>query len=90
MQVASVNTIKLNCNITTGAYYNNIPSHTIYECPINIPSRYALQEIIANNIFSPINTPCIENITLTVYGQDENLVNFQAEKIVVRLQLKQF
>lgn len=89
VEIVKVINIRIECNITSGAYYNNELSHTIFEFDVNVEPGYRLTKEPANIIYLPILTNSIDNITLTVVDQDGDLVDFNNEKITIRLELKQ-
>lgn len=90
VEVIKVCTVRVECNITSGAYYNNELVHTIHEFGVNVDPGYAISEVPHNIIYYPINTRTISNITLKIIDQDGDLINFQNELIVVRLELKEW
>lgn len=90
VNVIKVRTIHLETNITGGAFYNDTPSHTIYEFAIDVDPGYAIDETPKNLIYLPVtNRREIHNITLRVLNQNFEVVNFRGEEIIVRLELKQ-
>lgn len=89
VQIVKVITIHIDCNITTGAFYNNNPSHTIFEFAPSVNPGYAINIEPKNLIFLPVNNKReINNITLEILDQNSESVNFRGEEIVVRLELK--
>ncbi len=88
VNIVKVRTIHIDSNITVGAYYNNKPTHTLYEFPISVDPGFAIDEIPKNLIYLPVVCNEINNITLTVLDQDFNLVNFRGEEIIIRLELR--
>lgn len=81
--------IKIQCNITGGAYCNNQQTHTIFEFDVNVEPGYRLTKEPSNVIYLPVlPKDRIENITLRIEDQDGELVDFQDEKVVIRLELK--
>lgn len=80
--------VRVECSKTTGSYYNGKLFHTLYEFPLDLPPGDAFQNTPKNVIFMPLNTKEINNITLTICDQDDDLENFRGENIVVRLELK--
>jgi len=87
-QITKLHSIRLDCNIVTGAYYNGKLSHTVFEFPLRVPPGYMITEVPKNIIYLPITSNQIDNITLDILDQDGRQVNFQGEMIVVRLELK--
>lgn len=89
VNIVTTRTIHLDSNLTSGAFYNNRPSHTIYEFAIDADPGFAIDETAQHLIYLPINRREIHNITLQILNQDSELVNFRGEEVIVRLELKQ-
>lgn len=89
VDIVKVRTININCNITTGAYFNDTPSHTLYSFTVNVDPGFAIDEIPRNIIYLPIiNKQDISNITLFILDQNFKPVNFQNEEVQINLELK--
>jgi hypothetical protein len=89
VDIVKVRTVQINCNITTGAFYNHHPSHSIYEFAIGVNPGFAIDETPRNLCYLPIiNKREIPNITLNIVNQNFKPVNFRGEKVIVRLELK--
>ncbi|KAJ8912761.1 hypothetical protein NQ315_016718 [Exocentrus adspersus] len=54
VNIIKVRTIHLDCSITSGAFYNDRPSHTIYEFAVSADPGYAIDETPTNLIYLPI------------------------------------
>lgn len=76
VQAVSVITIRVECNITSGAYYNDDIVHTLHEFGIDVDTGYAINEVPKNIIYYPLNTRTISNITLTFCDQNSEKINF--------------
>jgi hypothetical protein len=88
VDIIKVATIRIECNITTGAYMNNNLVHTLYEfAPKELPG-FAIKEQPSHVIYLPVNVSRIQTITLRIVDQDGDLVNLRGELIEVRLELK--
>ena len=89
VNIIKVITVRIECNIITGSFYDNKRSHTLYEfAPLSDPG-YSLNIEPNNLIYLPVvNSRSISNITLKILDQDGELVNFRGENIIIRLQLK--
>lgn len=90
VRIIKVVTIRVECNITTAAFYDARLSHTLYEFAPSVEPGYSINIEPRNIIYLPINTTRIDQITLTLLDQDGDLVNFRGEEIVVRLELKRY
>lgn len=89
VNIVKVRTIHIDCNLTSGAFYNDRPSHTIYEFAIHDNPGFAIDETPKNLIYLPISQKKdINNITLKVLDQNFQPVNFRGEEIIVRLELR--
>lgn len=87
VSILKVNAIRVECNITTGAYINGRKVHTIHEFFPSVPPGYKIIEVPSNVIYLPITTRIIDNIQLRIVDQDGDLVNFRGEVITIRLHL---
>lgn len=88
VEICKVTSIRIECNITASAYYNNYLSHTLFEfSPVEDPGHKINIEP-KNIIYLPVNAGTIDNITLRIVDQDGRLINFRGETIVIRLELK--
>lgn len=88
VNIHSVNTVAINCNIASGSYRNGIPGHTIYEFGPAVPPGYKLTHEPSPVIYFPTNVQLIDNITLTLTDQNGNIVDFRNEIITIRLHIK--
>ena len=88
VDIIQVTTIRLECNIISGTYYVNNPSHTLYEFTPTVDPGYSIIIEPRNLIYLPVNRTTIDNITINLLDQDSRPVNFRGEEIVVRLELK--
>lgn len=88
VDIIKVRTIHIDTNITSKAFYNDKPSHTIYEFAVAADPGFAIDETPQHLIYLPVSTTEIHNITLKILDQDSELVDFRGEKIIVRLELR--
>lgn len=88
VNILKVNAIQIQCNITTGAFMNNLPAHTIHEFAINVSPGYKLDEIPRNLIYLPVNVKEISCLKVWIVDQAGRLINFRGEEITLRLHFK--
>lgn len=88
VNITNINSIRIECNLTTGSYINGKLSHTIYEFFPCVPPGYKILEYPKNTIYLPLSKRVIDEISVQIVDQDGNLVSFMNELITVRLHLK--
>lgn len=88
MNILNVNTIRVECNITTGAYMNNQLAHTIHAFFPSVPPGYKIIEIPKTVIYLPVIAREIHNLQLRLVDQNGNLINNRGETITIRLHIK--
>lgn len=88
INIIKVNTIRIECNIVSGAYLNNSHVHTIHEFSTVVGPGYKIVEVPRNVIYLPVNVKQLTSLTLKIVDQDGDLINFRGETITVRLHLK--
>ena len=87
--ILKVNALRVECNITAGAYINGQRVHTIHEFFPAVPPGYKIIEVPSHVIYLPITVNCIDHLQIRIVDQDGDLVNFRGEVITIRLHLKQ-
>jgi len=86
--ILKVNALRVECNITTGAYINGQKVHTIHEFFPAVPPGYKIIEIPSQVIYLPIAARSISHLELCIVDQDGQAVNFRGEVITIRLHIK--
>jgi hypothetical protein len=86
--VVKVNSLLIECNITTGNYKNGAASHVIHQFFPSVPPGYKIIESPDHVTYLPISVKTITNITIKVLDQDGDLVNFRGETVTIGLHLK--
>ena len=84
--ILKINSIRVECNITTGAFINK--GHTIHEFFPNVPPGYKIVESPPHVIYLPVAVRAIDSLQLKIVDQDDNLINFRGEIITIRLHIK--
>ena len=80
--------LRVECNITRGAYINNKKVHTIHEFFPAVPPGFKIIEIPSKVIYQPLGVRSIHHIQLKIVDEYGDLVNFRGETITVRLHIK--
>ena len=88
VRILKFNVIRVECNITTGAYINNNKVHTIHEFFPAVAPGFKIIEIPSKIIYQPIHVNSIENIQLKIVDEDGDLIDFRGETITIRLHIK--
>ncbi|KAL7289984.1 hypothetical protein TKK_0000622 [Trichogramma kaykai] len=88
ISITGINSIRVECNIATGAYLNGDRVHTIHEFYPTVNYGYKIVEIPSSIIYMPVSTTCIDNIQLQIVDQEGRFVDFQGETITVRLHIR--
>ena len=88
VKILRVNALRVECNLTAGAYLNGERVHTIHEFFPAVPPGFKIIEIPAQVIYLPITVNIINSIQIRILDQDGNLANFREETITIRLHIK--
>lgn len=86
--IIKVNALRVECNITEGAYINQEKVHTIHEFFPAVPPGYKIIEVPKQIIYLPITVKIIDHLQLRIVDQNGDLVNLRGEVITIRLHLK--
>lgn len=88
VRILKINSLRVECNITVGAYINGEKVHTIHQFFPSVPPGFKIIEVPSHIIYLPIGVKCIDYIQLRIVDQDGDLVNFRNEVITIRLHIK--
>lgn len=88
VDISSVYTIRVECNIARGSYTNGKESHVIHEFFPTVEPGYKIVEAPSTIIYLPVNAQKVSNITVQLRDQEGRLINLRGETLSVRLHLK--
>ena len=88
IDIFSINTIRVECNIATGSYVNGSIAHTIFAFSPNVPPGYKMALSPRTIIYNRINTSTIDRLSISIVDQDGRPVDFGGELVTVRLHIK--
>lgn len=88
LNINSVNTIKITCNIAKGSFHNGKSSHTVYEFSPNVNIGRKLIEKPNNLIYYPLTTNIIDSISVELLDQDYRPLYNLGDKITIILHIK--
>jgi len=88
INIISVNTIRVECNVARGSFENGREGHVLHEFFPSVGTGYKIVEVPNTIIYLPVNVRRIDNLTVTLRDQNGRLVNFRGETISLRLHLR--
>lgn len=88
VKILKVNSIRVECNITGGAYINKEKVHTIHQFFPAVPPGYKIIEIPSQVIYLPITVKTIDYLQIRIVDQDGHSIDFRSEVITIRLHIK--
>ena len=86
--ILKINFLRVECNITTGAYINGQRVHTIHEFFPVVSPGYKIVEVPSHIIYLRITVQEIYHLRLKLINQDGQFVNLRGEIVTIRLHIK--
>ena len=89
VNILSINSIFVNIDIIDGSYVNGKTKNTIYSFFPNVAPGFKIIESPVNLVYLPILPYTIQNLSLSITDQDENLLNLRGEKLTARFHIRE-
>lgn len=88
IDIMTVNSVLIHCNIIEGSYLNQWKKPIIYSFFPNVPPGFKLVEEPKTVIYFPVTIPTINTIHIWFTDQNEKPITLRGETITMRLHLK--
>lgn len=88
VNIQPVNTIRIDCDLSTGSFHNGQRTHTIFEFSPSVDPGYKINIQPKHLIYLPVTKRRISELTISIVDQNGDLVDFQGETITCRIHLK--
>lgn len=88
VNIIRINIVRIECNVTSGAYTNGKSSHVIHEFFPQVPPGFKISECPNSVIYLPVTANLINHINIQIVDQDNRLIDFGSEEVTVRLHLR--
>ena len=88
VNILTVNSIFVNCNIISGSYTNGAISNVLYSYFPSVGPGYKIIERPVNVVYLPLNTNHIMGIRIWITDQDGKIMNFQKETHTIRIEIR--
>lgn len=88
VNIQSISSIRIDCDLTTGSYHNGKCTHTIYEFSPDVEAGFRILEQPKHLIYLPIVRHRISEVNISIIDQDDRFVDFRGEQITCRIHIK--
>jgi hypothetical protein len=90
VQITNLTAIMIHCDLISGSYINGKESNVIYSFPANlVPTGYKINVFPNTPIYLPVSKSVISSVLVRITDEDDKLINFNNEEIVVCLHFRQ-
>ena len=89
VNILSIDSILVNIDIIDGSYVNGKTKNTIYSFFPDVAPGFKIIESPVNLVYLPILPYTIQNLSLSITDQDENLLNLRGEKLTARFHIRE-
>ena len=90
VRITNINSINIYVDCVKGSYINGCSSNIVYSFPsFTVPSGYKLFERQIFPIYYPINRKHLNKIRIKILDDQDKIIDFNGEKIIICLHLKQ-
>lgn len=86
--IQSINSIRIDCDLTSGSYHNGKVTHTLYEFSPSVDPGYKIVEQPTNLIYLPIITRRINTLNISIVDQEGEPIDFRGEEVSCRIHIK--
>ncbi|KAE9522077.1 hypothetical protein AGLY_017521 [Aphis glycines] len=86
----TINSIKVMCNIAQGSFNNHLQSHSIYEFFPSERTGSKVMQTPPNLIYYKLNKTNIDSITVQLVDQDHNPIGNFGEALTIVLHIKRY
>lgn len=90
ININSVNTIKVMCNIAQDLFHNEKPSHAVYEFYPDVNIGRKIIQLPNNLIYYPLTTKTIDSVRIDLVDQDHNSLHHFNEKLTISLHIRRY
>lgn len=88
VNIQTVNSIRIDCDLTTGSFHNGQSTHTIYEFSPSVAPGYKINEQPKHLIYLPVVKRRISELNISIVDQNDKLVDFRGEQITCRVHIR--
>lgn len=88
VNIFTLNTINITCNIIQGSYRDGANEHILHTFYPTVPPGFKIIERPQNLVYLPLNTSYISDVIVNVLDQDSNIVDFRGETITLRIHIR--